>query len=437
VNNTGLRGVGRLDVGGRRVVVRNGTRTQTVNVWPGLDESSTKTFVVRTRWPRFTSTEELEAKAFVTVDELTEYLVAEHKGEVEEPKDRVWEQFSQRLAGIADDLQASVPVPPTTVRAFLDWVDVKRRRPAVVDALRQHLADNGLATDPDFEAAFIDSPISFVIAPEEPVITSPDGSSPAVGESFEEPDAPDPAYLVSRLKTFDGVYDSVPPTESLAFVITKMLADGLSHLPVMTGRRDAKGVISWKGIGQRLALGRDRGTVGEFMDAYVEVEISDALSTLIERVTRHDFVLVRDRRHGNEIVGTVSAGDLNHQLDNLSRPFLLIGEIERHLRRLIAPCLSAEDFKGALDDNDPGAGDRAFGNLSLGECQRWLEMQENWEKVGLPLDRAEFTRRLGQVRDIRNSVMHFNSDAIDADIKTLVGFAQLLQGLRDMGTTCQ
>ena len=168
------------------------------------------------------------------------------------------------------------------------------------------------------------------------------------------------------------------------------------------------------------------------MDPCVEVELNDELSTLVERVAVHGFVLVRSRERGNEIVGSMTAGELARHLDLLDRPFRAIGEIERWLRLLVQRHV-ADAGVAVMDPNDQGSEDRSAPNLTLGECQRWLEEDDNWYAVGIPLDKTEFIRRLDKVRGIRNSVMHFNTDAIDEDLETLNGFARLLQAVVQKG----
>jgi hypothetical protein len=49
--------------------------------------------------------------------------------------------------------------------------------------------------------------------------------------------------------------------------------------------------------------------------------------------------------------------------------------------------------------------------LSIGDYQRVLQNQENWQALGWPLDRVAFGHRLGQLREARNDIMHFNPDA--------------------------
>lgn len=423
----------KLQVSGQCVVIASGTQTQSVNVCGGPDESSEKLVVIRLRQPLFTSAEQLESHAFRDVNELEAYLLAEHGGELERPKRGTLGRLSERLAGVAADLDGGKRSPQPTVRQLLKWAGAKRRGPYIVQGIRQSLEENGLETYPDFEAAYVDSKIAFIKVPDEielEAVDSPqllkDGAAP--GQQW----APNPAFLVSRLKGFDDEVEFLAPTDPLGLATTRLLADGLDALPVMTGLRSPKGIISWKSIGRRLSLGREAGLVADFMDPCVEVELNDELSTLVEPVAIHGFVLVRSRERGNEIVGSMTAGELARHLDMLDRPFRAIGEIERWLRLLVQRHI-ADAGVAVMDPNDQGSEDRSAPNLTLGECQRWLEEDDNWYAVGIPLDKTEFIRRLDKVRSIRNSVMHFNTDAIDEDLETLNGFARLLQAVVQKG----
>ncbi len=68
---------------------------------------------------------------------------------------------SERLSGIAKQLEAGEAVQPVTVREFLSWFEAKRRGYWIVAQIRHELDQSRLRTEPDFEAVFIDSPISF------------------------------------------------------------------------------------------------------------------------------------------------------------------------------------------------------------------------------------------------------------------------------------
>jgi hypothetical protein len=54
-------------------------------------------------------------------------------------------------------------------------------------------------------------------------------------------------------------------------------------------------------------------------------------------------------------------------------------------------------------------------DLTFGEYIRLLQVEANWEKVGLGIDRTEFCSLLDDVRIIRNGVMHFDPDGVVSD----------------------
>jgi hypothetical protein len=44
-----------------------------------------------------------------------------------------------------------------------------------------------------------------------------------------------------------------------------------------------------------------------------------------------------------------------------------------------------------------------------------LEREEVWNRLGLAIYKTEFIKRLLDIRDIRNEVMHFGPDPLDAE----------------------
>src|SRR5262245_42208792 len=69
-----------------------------------------------------------------------------------------------RLNDIANQLRQKKEVQSVTVRGFLGWYGAQRRASWIVWFIRQELDKAGLKTDPDFEAAYIDSLIRFLLA---------------------------------------------------------------------------------------------------------------------------------------------------------------------------------------------------------------------------------------------------------------------------------
>ncbi len=343
--------------------------------------------------------------------------------------------LDERLKQIAADLRNGEPSPTPTAREFLSWIGAKRRGYWIVSRLRWALERAGLVTEPDFESAYIDSPITFALAPSgEPEEPEVEGEGLGEAEPGPAEQYADPTYRVSKLQAANSVPVSVKPDDDVSTAVTKMLASDYSQLPVMTNERDVKGVISWRSIGARLATGSTAGTVRGFMDGAVEVESTASLFSVIGQVVVHDYVLVRakDRR----IVGIVTSSDLSLQFRQLAEPFLLLGEIENHIRRILGEKLDHGDFQAACDPDGPDRDIQGVEDLTFGEYVRLLQNPEKWEKLDLRLDRAVLVDRIDRVRGIRNDVMHFDPDGIpDEDLDVLRETSRFLQTLQAVGVT--
>jgi predicted transcriptional regulator len=113
-----------------------------------------------------------------------------------------------------------------------------------------------------------------------------------------------------------------------------MLINDFSQLPVMNGDRTLHGMVSWKSFGRAAARNAAGKVVADFLDDKpLTLRSSTPLLEAIDEIIRREVVLVR----GNDrsIVGLVTPTNLSEQLRTLSEAFLLLGEIEHHLRRLI------------------------------------------------------------------------------------------------------
>jgi hypothetical protein len=71
----------------------------------------------------------------------------------------------ERLAEIARRLRSGESAPVTTVRTFLSWFfGAQRRGQWIVSYIRRALDQAGLRTEPDFESAYLDAEMQFVLA---------------------------------------------------------------------------------------------------------------------------------------------------------------------------------------------------------------------------------------------------------------------------------
>ena len=320
-----------------------------------------------------------------------------------------------KLQDISGRLTKGVAPPRERVRTFLRWFGAERRGAMVVRYIRSSLNKHGLTTTPDFEYAYIDGSIGF---------------QQDSGES--DSSSPESATRIGRLESANKAPVSVKPDETLQHATTLMMTRDFSQLPVMTSSREVKGVVSWKTIGSRLALKRACTHVRDCMEPGHIVSIEDSLFSAINTIAEHDYVLVR--AINQEICGIVTASDFNDQFRRLAEPFLLIGEIENGIRRMLHGRFSSKEIEDAKAPGEDGRKIEGPADLNFGEYVRLIDSDERWWKLRLEIDRVEFVSRLNQVRAIRNDVVHFDPDGLeDSDMYSLREFAQFLKRLRDMG----
>ena len=306
-----------------------------------------------------------------------------------------------------------------TAREFIRKFGWARRRPRLVNHVRNRLDHLGLNVTPDFEVSYIDDVVRVELNPE------------AMGEVSSVP-PPNPTYRIRMLGAARNEPMNVKPNDALCKATTIMLLHDYSQLPVMKSERGLDGIVSWESIGARLSLGKECETVEDCMDEANEISIDAPLFEAIRTVEEHGYVLVRGDY--DKITGIVTASDLSNQFMLMAGPFLFIGQIEGYLRQLIHRKFTVEELRNSsLSPADiEGAAD-----LTLGEYCRLLENPENWEKLELEVDRVEFTQHLNRVRQIRNDVMHFNvdmqDDDDDDDVQVLGDVVRFFEDLTNMG----
>lgn len=241
----------------------------------------------------------------------------------------------------------------------------------------------------------------------------------------------DPTYRIGKLPAAKRQPVHISPDASLTEAITIMLSNNFSQLPVMTSDREVKGAISWKSISKNLHYRHNCSSVRECMEKNVRiVDSDDSLFRVIEVIAEQDFVLVKDAE--NKISGIVTAADLGQTFHKLARPFLLLSEIENHIRGLIDGKFSPEELTEVRNSGNESREINDVFDLTFGGYVKLLQKPDRWQKVGLKIDRATFVKYLEDVNQIRNDVMHFAPDGISPnELKKLQKMSRFLQELRD------
>lgn len=349
---------------------------------------------------------------------------------------------ADHLASLAEALRRGDPSPQNTVREFLGLWGAQRRGYWIVQSIRSDLKRAGLETVPDFESVYIDAVVSFRLAAVADVSGMPEPTPVIEQVQVPPPDEresrslaatyADPTYRLSKLVAANNQPVYVAPDAPFREAVTIMMVNRFSQLPVMTTERVVKGVVSWRTLGSRLALGQTPRIVQDAMERAVEINSDASIFAALPVIVEHDYVLVRaaDQR----VVGIVTTSDISVQFQQLAEPFLLLGEIENHMRRIISACFGKEDFAAARDSSDAERQVATAADLTFGNYRRLLEEPARWERTRMPIDRSVFVDLLDRVRNIRNDVMHFDPDGIPpADLAVLRDFAAFLSALQNLG----
>ena len=188
---------------------------------------------------------------------------------------------SERLEALAKKIKQDIEkgaAPRSeklTVREFIGWYGNRRRGSWLVKHIRNKMEVLKLRTVPDFEFAYIDSRIE---------IRTADGS-PSGGLE-------DPVHRIGTLAAAHNKPMRVTPDDRLKVATTKMQLHDFSQLPVMTGERTVKGIISWKSIGTSFSLEGPCEWVRDCMEESVEeISIDAPLYEAIGSIAKHGYLL--------------------------------------------------------------------------------------------------------------------------------------------------
>ncbi len=346
----------------------------------------------------------------------------------------------EKLKELAQQIRTTGRSRQVKVRTLLSWFGAQRRGIKVVREVRSALRRTKLVAEPDFEQAYIDGKISLrVIASAEKNRSGSKGLS----TSIEAPeilsdnidvvsdDYSDPVPRLEMLEAANRAPVSVKRDSKVREATTKMLMNDYSQLPVTQNDRDVDGLISWRSIGEATIANKNCHFVRDCMDRNVEILRSNTpLLKAVQVIAEREVVLVKDK--SNKIVGLVTATDISLQFRALAEPFLLLKEIENHIRRLITKAKYSLEI--LIKSKDPSDLDREItcvSDLAFGEYLRLFEDRENWKSIGYNLSRTSFLETLHKIRRIRNDVMHFHPDGIsNQDLGILRDAVKFLQSLQ-------
>src|SRR5260370_12494544 len=292
---------------------------------------------------------------------------------------------------------------------LLQYWGAERRGYLITEDIRRDLAAARLATSPPFTEGWIDSLTTLV--PIASAMPEQDGlATPSIDSAVT------PAVQVSlrgnSLESANAGVEAVRLDDTLERAQALMMRKDYSQLAVQSGPRDLRGAISWESIVQAKIRKPDAGLRDAMLTPEV-VGLNDDLLARIPMIVDASFVFVQavDR----QACGMVTTAELSLEFATLAKPFFLLAEVERRLRRLIDRHFTCDEIAAIVDRIDVERSAASASDLTIGEAARLLEDPAGWDRLGWGLDRSIFIKQLHDIRLIRNEIMHFSPDPLDEE----------------------
>ncbi len=299
----------------------------------------------------------------------------------------------QDLELLASEIKKDKQARKITPRQLFNTFGFSRRTRNNCSYVDKFLEDNDLEVDPNYSEVWIDADVSLK---HKQVATtkSPKGSIKKV--KIMEAANKKPIFIDNSAKLNEAV--------------TIMQLNNYSQLPVTNnGERGLCGYISWETIGVASFNGIKSDYVKDYISKDIEViEINTPILEAIKKIYNNEFAVVVGE--DKALCGIITIADISSQFLSITEPFILLEQIENQIRIIFHGCFLLEELKEVCTEENREI--TSIDDLTFGEYIRLIEKEEKWEKLNLSADKKVFIKRLDDIRQIRNDVMHFEPAGI-------------------------
>lgn len=221
----------------------------------------------------------------------------------------------------------------------------------------------------------------------------------------------------------------------ILIAIRKMNTNGFSQVPVCSSEGKLQGYLSWDCVFRGVC--KSEATFSGVVADYYCTSLDDKIISLdapvrdaLARIQTSEFLIIVDSISELHVKGLITVSDLSALYSVILQGFTLIGDIEAHLKAIIASAdiQIIELQKLSRNENIKTAIDLTMGNLSyiMNNDRIWARLS-----ISKSLDMSSFHELTSKVTGIRNRIMHNNwltSDEVNVhdDIRTLEDFLSLL-----------
>ena len=300
----------------------------------------------------------------------------------------------EKLDQLVEEIkQNDSEVRSITARELINALGCERRTSNNQWYVDKYLSDNLLEVEPYYMDVWIDATIT---------IKHKKKATTKLGK--------DPIKRLAILEAANREPTTVNNDTTLQEATTIMMLNNFSQLPVLSGPRSLVGYISWETIGVALQNGITSGMVKDYISKEVKVLGPETpLLKAIRSVYKNDFVVVQ--KQDKTIAGIITTADISSQFLTITEPFLLLEQIENHIRQILDKKFLLEDLV-KLCSYDVSRSINCIDDLNFGDYLRLMQDEKNWKKLKISIDKTIFLKRLEKIKEIRNDVMHFDPEGI-------------------------
>lgn len=298
------------------------------------------------------------------------------------------------IENLAREIRTDKKPRKITPRELFNAFDFERRTPGNCYWVDKFLNENSLMVFPHYNDVWIDDTIELKHKP------------------IAKTEIPfDPIRRIKSLDSANTIPTYVNNDASLFEATTIMQSKDFSQLPVINGSvRNLVGYISWKTISRAMINGVKSNMVKDYIESPIaKLSPETPLIEAIEVVKKHDFAVVLAK--DNSLYGIVTVSDVTNQFIEESEAFILLSELESHLRNLLRDKILVEDLKKLCCRQ--GQEIDSIDEMSFGDYVSVFGNEQQWSKLNIAADRKTFINELESIRAIRNDVMHFRPVGID------------------------
>lgn len=303
---------------------------------------------------------------------------------------------------IAQEIKADRIPRQITPRELFGAFGFSRRTAGNCNEVDKFLNSHSLMVNPHYNEVWIDDQVSLE-------------HKPLAQTAIPE----DPIRRINILDSANTIPSYVNNDAPLLAATTIMQSHDFSQLPVVNGNvRNLVGYVSWETIAKAKINGVDSDLVKDYIDPNVPILNPDTpLIKAIAIVKKHEFavVLAKDK----SLYGIVTATDVTERFLQETEQFVLLSELEGHIRNLLRDTVLVEDLK-KLCPRDPGKEVTSIDEMTFGDYVTVFGNEEQWEKIHIAADRKAFLAQLESIRKLRNDVMHFRPSGLSEENKEML-----------------